>query len=123
ATATREKFRMLLFERQIAGLIGYRKAFFASEMQLTELVHTLRPFQILRSFAGAAIVSNGTRPVVQNREKTALVDLTKGQGAIYARMHTNCRYKVRRAEKLSDRIEICENTEEVRRDFLTLHHG
>jgi hypothetical protein len=42
---------VLLFERSIAGLVSYRKVFFASEAQLAELVRNLPLFGILRAFS------------------------------------------------------------------------
>ena len=111
---------MLLFERSIAGLVGYRKVFFASEAQLAELVRNLRPFSILRAFS-SAVLSNSIHTVVQSRGKTALVDLSKGPKVIYASMHPNCRYKIRRAGKMRNSIDIAMNTEAARQDFLTLN--
>jgi hypothetical protein len=37
-------------------------------------------------------------------------------------MHTNCRYKVRRAEKMHDRFEIVMNTAAARRDFVGFYN-
>jgi hypothetical protein len=38
-------------------------------------------------------------------------------------MHTNCRYKVRRAEKMRDRFEVVMNTEAARKDFLAFYNN
>jgi len=38
-------------------------------------------------------------------------------------MHTNCRYYVRRAEKMRGRLEIVMNTEAARADFLILYNS
>ena len=113
---------MVVFERQIAGILRYRKVFLASGNQLDELVSNLRSFEILRAFWLLAAGSSGLRPLFQTQAQTAVVDLSKGQEAIYAGMHTNCRYKVRRAEKLRDRFEIVMNTEAARADFLPFYN-
>jgi len=112
---------MVVFERQIARLVRYRKVFFPSGEQLAGLVRNLRTFDVLRVFSSPTVFSNGIRPISENVLRTIFVDLCKGQEAIYAGMHTNCRYKVRRAEKMSDRIDIVMNTEAARSDFLALY--
>jgi hypothetical protein len=99
-------------------VIRYRKVFFATDAQMAELAHNLSPFDILRAFSTS--VSSETPPVFQLSGMSTFIDLSKGQEAIYAGMHTNCRYKVRRAEKMHDRFEIVMNSEAARRDFLTL---
>jgi Acetyltransferase (GNAT) domain len=113
---------MLLFDRRLGGFLRYRKVFLATEAQLAELIRTLGPFDILRSFS-TAVPLDGPRLVLKRPFSTAVVDLTKGEDAIYGAMHKNCRYKVRRAEKLHDRIEIRTNSETVRRDFIALHNA
>jgi hypothetical protein len=113
---------MIVVERPIAGVVRYRKVYLPSEAQLTELVENLRPFDLLRAFWPAAVVSRDIRPVVQSEAKTTFVDLSKGPEAIYARMHRTCRYKVRRAEKMRDHFEIAMNSEAARTDFLPFYN-
>jgi hypothetical protein len=113
---------MVVFERPIAALVHFRKVFFPREDQLAELVKSLRSFDVLRVFSSPTIFSDGVYPVVQQRSGTTWVDLSKSPEAILAGMHTNCRYYVRRAEKMHDSFEIVMNTEAARRDFLTLYN-
>ena len=73
-------------------------------------------------FRDLPIFSNAIPPIARGWAQTTFVDLSKGQEAIYAGMHTNCRYKVRRAEKMHDRFEIVMNTEPARADFFALYN-
>ena len=113
---------MIIFERPLAGVIRYRKVFFPRKDQLVELVQHLRPMDLVRVFSAPAICSGYIRPIACEDGQTSFVDLTKGHDAIYAGMHANCRYKVRRAQKMCNRIDIVMNTEAARSDFLALHN-
>jgi GNAT acetyltransferase-like protein len=114
---------MLIFERQIIGIICYRVAFFPTREQIRQLVEHLRPFDVLRAVSAPAAGSNDVRPIVRGAMQTTLVDLSKGPDAIFAGMHANCRYKVRRAEKMRERIEIAMNSDAAVSDFLVLYNS
>jgi hypothetical protein len=114
---------MLILERQIARVIRYRRVFFPRNDQLVELVKHLRPFDIVRVFFAPAASLNGVRPIDGEERQTTFVDLSKGLDAIYDGMHTSCRYKIRRAQKMSGRIDIVMNTEVARSDFLDLYNN
>jgi hypothetical protein len=114
---------MLIFERPIAGMIRYRRVFFPRHDQLIQLVEQLRAFDLLRVFSDHPASPSTIRPIARGKGLTTFVDLSKGQDAIYAGMHMNCRYKVRRAHKMRDRIDIVINTEMARSDFLALYNG
>jgi len=113
---------MVVFERAIGGVVRYLKAFLPSEDQLTELAQSVRGLDVVRVFAAPAVSSKVVPPIARGWAQTTVVDLSKGPEAIYAGMHTNCRYKVRRAEKMHDRFEIVMNTERARADFLSLYN-
>lgn len=113
---------MLIFERMIAGLIRYRRVFFPRDDQLVELVQHLQPFDLVRVFSAGMVCSSDLRPISHGKGQTTFVDLSKGQEAIYGGMHANCRYKVRRAQKMLGRIEIVMNTEAARLEFLDLYN-
>ena len=114
---------MLILERRIARVIRYRRVFFPRNDQLVELVKHLRPFDVVRVFFAPAASLNGVRPIDTAERETTFVDLSKGLDAIYDGMHTNCRYKIRRAHKMRGRIEIVMNTEVARSDFLNLYNN
>jgi hypothetical protein len=113
---------MVVFERPIGEVARYLKVFLPREDQLAELAYNLRAFDLLRVFSGPAVSSNRVPPIAKGWAQTTFVDLSKGQEAIYAGMHTNCRYKVRRAEKMRDRFQIVMNTEATCKDFLSLYN-
>jgi hypothetical protein len=94
-----------------------------SEAQLNELIDNLRPFDVLRVFRPAVVVSREIRPLIQREAATIFIDLSKSLEAIFAGMHTTCRYKVRRAEKMRQRFEIVMNTDAARRDFLPFYNN
>ncbi|HJU10262.1 MAG TPA: GNAT family N-acetyltransferase, partial [Candidatus Binataceae bacterium] len=100
----------------------YRKVFLARADQLAELVRDLGPFDILRAF-WQLDAPHGVYPIFRTQTESTYVDLSKGEQAIYAGMHTNCRYKVRRAEKMRDRIEVVMNTDAARSDFLSFYNA
>jgi len=114
---------MLVFERRITGIICYRVAFFPTHEQLHQLVEHLRPFDVLRVVSAPAPGSNEVRPIMRGAAQTTLVELSKGQDAIYAGMHANCRYKVRRADKMRERIEIAMNSDAAMSDFFVLYNS
>jgi hypothetical protein len=113
---------VIVIQRAIARVVRYRKVYFPSEAQLAELVSSLRPLDLLRVFGSASVPSHHIRPVVQSEEKTTAIDLSKNVEVIYANMHTSCRYKVRRAEKMRDRFEIVTNSEAAVSDFLLMYN-
>jgi hypothetical protein len=114
---------MVVFERAIGGAVRYLKAFLPGEQELTELAANLRRFDVLRVFSAPMMTSNRVAPIARGWAQTTYVDLSKGQGAIHAGMHTNCRYKVRRAEKMQNRFDILMNTGAARADFLALYNN
>jgi Acetyltransferase (GNAT) domain len=118
-----EIVNMVVLERPIGGLLRYFKVFTPDEEQLARLVSDMRGLDILRAFSAPTILPDEVRPIARGWAQTTIVDLSKGPEAIYAAMHTNCRYKVRRAEKMGDRLEIAMNTEAVRSDFLQLYNA
>jgi hypothetical protein len=113
---------MVIFERLIAGIVRYRKVFLPSSEQLADLVSNLRTLEVLRVFSSPTVVSNSIRPITASVIPTALVDLSKGQEATFARMNATCRNYIRRADKLRERIEIMVNTDAGRRDFLPFYN-
>jgi hypothetical protein len=114
---------MVVFERTMGGVLRYFKVFLPTEDQLARLASNMRPLDVLRVFAGPPAIVHGFSPIAQGWAQTTVVDLSKGQEAIYAAMHTNCRYKVRRAEKMHDRFEVAMNTPAACADFLALYNA
>ena len=113
---------MLILKRRIAGIIDYRRVFFPQDDQLLELVTNLKFPSMLRVFSFSTANLREVAPIASGAAWTSFVDLSKGYDSIYAGMHASCRYKIRRAGKLGDRINIRMNTETARSDFFTLYN-
>jgi len=113
---------MVILDRAMGGMLRYLKVFLPTEDQLAELAYNLRALEVLRVFSAPTTPPKGFPPIAQGWVQSTLVDLSKGQEAVYSRMHTNCRYKVRRAEKMHDRFKIAMNTKAVRADFFDLYN-
>jgi GNAT acetyltransferase-like protein len=113
---------MIVFERRLGGMIRYRKVFLARSDQLQQLVTDMGPLDIMRVFWHLGNVSNEIPAVFQDEGTSTYVDLCKPPEAILADMRTNCRYDVRRAEKMHERFEIVMNSESARADFLILYN-
>jgi hypothetical protein len=114
---------MLLLERRIAGLFRYRRVFYPRHDQLVRLLKHLGRFDVVRVFSDRTASSSGVRPIAQGQGQTTVVDLSLSQDAVYAGMHSNCRYKIRRADKLRDRIDIVMNTATACSDFFALYNS
>ena len=114
---------MVVFKRTMGGVVRYLKVFLPREDQLATLAANMGGLDVLRVFSGPPAVTSGVSAIAQGWAQTTVVDLSKDPEAIYAGMHTNCRYKVRRAEKMRDRFEITMNTASTRTDFLALYNG
>jgi hypothetical protein len=54
--------------------------------------------------------------------ETSLVDLNSNEQSLLARMNRTCRYQLRKADNLADRIEVRQNDSTACRDFLRLHN-
>jgi hypothetical protein len=114
---------MLIMERRRFGVLRNYEVYFAREDQLAELVENLRPFEMLHAFFSSPILSRATRCLVQDQKKTTFVDLSQSQEAVWAGMHSSCRYKIRRAERMHDRFDMATNTEAARADFRKLYNA
>jgi hypothetical protein len=110
---------MVILERSIARIIRYRRIFFPKYDQLNQLTEGLAPFDLVRVFYCPDSESR-VRPIAHGSGQSLFVDLSARQEEIYSGLHPSCRYKVRRAEKMQQRIEIAMNTEPARADFLVL---
>src|SRR5690349_24448199 len=112
---------MVVFERKMS-ILRYRKVFFPSEQQLADLLKSLGTLDVLRVFRSPVVSSNGISPIAESVTGTTSVGLRRSPEAILAGMRTNCRYDVRRAEKMRGRFEIAVNTGAVLADFPSFYN-
>ncbi len=114
---------MILLQRRKLGLFRYWGAYFACEDRLAQLVKSLGPLDRLYAFSYSPMVAGWSRLLLKEKRKTTFVDLSKGEEAIWAGMHSSCRYKVRRAEKMRDRFEVVMNSDAAWADFRRLYNS
>lgn len=114
---------MLIFQRNIAGLLNYRKVFFPNRDQGLFITEALLRNDVVRMF-GLYTELEVEHLVTQRKALTACIDLTRGSEAIWSSMKKkSCRYEINRAEKMLDCVEIESNSERARRDFLCLYNS
>ncbi len=118
-----EVHNMVVFERPIGVALRYFKVFMPTEEQLIKLASSIGRRDILRVFSAPPTLPDNRGPIARGWSRTTVVDLSKGQDAIYAGMHTNCRYKVRRAHKMRERFEIAVKTDAARADFFGFYNS
>lgn len=54
--------------------------------------------------------------------ETRLLDLTRDETTLFGEMNRTCRSQIRKADRLSDRIEVRQNDSTAYRDFLAMHN-
>jgi Acetyltransferase (GNAT) domain len=118
-----EEGSVLAFEREIAGLFRYRKVYFAGRESALEISRSLRPNEIVRLFGVFSDLGRPRHLIAHQQMLTAWVDLSVGPEQILNGMKKkSCRYEIRRAERMLDRVKIEVNSPRVLRDFLPLYN-
>jgi hypothetical protein len=114
---------MLAFERDIAGLFRYRKLYFASRESALEISRSLRSNDVVRLFGIFSDLGTPRHLIAHQQMLTAWVDLSAGPEQVLNGMKKkSCRYEVRRAEKMLDRVKIEVNSPRALCDFLPLYN-
>lgn len=114
---------MLTIERRIGGVLRYRKVWFPSQDGALEISQSLRSNDVVRIFGASPEIAPLPRLVKHRQLKTAWVDLSAGPDAILDGMkRKSCRYEIRRAERMLNKIEIEITSERANRDFLALYN-
>lgn len=112
---------MVTFQRQV-GLLKYRKIWFPNRERALEISRSLRSNEIVRFFGVAQELSPLPHLVKQRQLRTAWLDLSVGpEGMLKGMKRKSCRYEIRRAEKMLDRVEIEVDSERARNDFLVIY--
>lgn len=114
---------MLTIERRIGGLLRYRKIWFAGHDAIVDASRSLRPNEVVRFFAVPHDLRALPLLINHKRLQTAWIDLSAGPDEILNGMKKkSCRYEIRRAEKMLDRVEIEINSLRAQSDFLLLYN-
>jgi Acetyltransferase (GNAT) domain len=114
---------MVTIERDVHGLLHYRKYWFPSHAQAAEISESLRPNDVVRLFAVSSRFDTLPHLVERYAMRTVCINLSAGPDAILQGMKpTSCRYRIRRAEKMLNRVVIEAGSEKTNRDFLTVYN-
>jgi Acetyltransferase (GNAT) domain len=114
---------MVTIERSVHGILRYRKFWFPGRAEAAEISHSFRPNDVVRLFAVSPAIHSLSHLVEQYRMRTVCINLSAGLDAVLKGMKpTSCRYRIRRAEKMLDRVVIESSSEKANRDFLTVYN-
>lgn len=99
--------------------------FFPSRHELEQLEQQTAANCILRVCQTAALLERTTKMVARNVFRTTCVNLTEELQDIFEQMdRKSCRYEIRRAEKMLDRVQFRrDKSVEARNGFLQLYNG
>ena len=115
---------MVTIERDVHGLLHYRKYWFPSHAQAAEISNSLRPNDVVRFFAVSSPFDTLPHLVEQYAMRTVCINLSAGPDTILQGMKpTSCRYRIRRAEKMLGRVVIETESKKATRDFLTVYNN
>jgi hypothetical protein len=97
--------------------------FFATPQEVDEIAARCRPHDVFR-FPHTVGTTTSPRVRLLNASHTNCVDLRQDDDALLAAMDAkSCRYEIRRASKLGDRLEARCNEPSARDDFLALYNA
>jgi hypothetical protein len=114
---------MVTIERRIGGLLRYRKVWFPTREAALEVSRSLRPTEVVRFFGVSSDLGTLSRVVKHRPMLTARIDLSAGTDEVLKGMKKkSCRYEIRRAEKMLDRVEIEINSAKAHGDFLQVYN-
>jgi GNAT acetyltransferase-like protein len=114
---------MVILERQIAGLLRYRKVWFPTHAAALAIGCGLRPNDLARFFGASDSLSALPHAVAHRQLRTTYVDLSGGPEEILKGMKKkSCRYEIRRAERMLGEVEIETGSSKAQRDFLALYN-
>lgn len=114
---------MVILERQIAGLVRYRKVWFPTREAAQAMSHALRPNDLVRFFGASESLTCLPHAVAARQLRTIRLDLSGGaQGILNGMKKKSCRYEIRRAERMLGEVEIDANSPKAQRDFLALYN-
>jgi hypothetical protein len=101
-----------------------RMVFFPDQETLQQLIASLAPVDILRVRQTAAALPDHPSLIQRSLFRTSCIDLTADLAALYRAMDAkSCRYFIRKAERMLDRIHIHINDAATYKDFLKLYNS
>jgi hypothetical protein len=116
--------KVVTIERRVHKLLRYRKFWFPSPAQATEISNSLRPDDVVRFFAVSPALGSPPHLVEHYGMRTVRIDLSAGPEAVLNGMkRKSCRQELRRAEKMLGRVAIERGSERANRDFLSVYNN
>jgi|SRR5215469_8086205 len=109
---------MVTIEQRVRRLLHYRTSWFPSCAQAAEISESLRPDDVVRFFAVSPACHSPRHLVDYYKFDTLWISLSAGPEAVLNGVkRKSCRYEIRRAEKMLDRVAIEIGSEKANRDF------
>jgi hypothetical protein len=113
---------MVTIEQRVRRLLRYRTFWFPSCAQAAEISESLRPDDVVRFFAVSPALQGPPHLVEHYKFDTLWINLSSGPEAVLNGMkRKSCRYEIRRAEKMLNRVAIEVGSEKANRDFLKVY--
>jgi len=113
---------MVTIEQRVRRLLRYRTFWFPSCAQAAEISESLRPDDVVRFFAVSPALHGPPHLVEHYKFDTLWINLSAGPEAVLNGMkRKSCRYEIRRAEKMLNRVAIEVGSEKANRDFLKVY--
>ena len=123
ATGPKVGTDMITIVRRVGGLLRYRKVWFPSHEDVFKISRSLQPNEVVRIFGASSELRKLPHLVRHRQLRTAWVDLSAGPERVLQGMRRkSCRYEIRRAEKMLDRVRIEIGSERANRDFLAVYN-
>ena len=113
---------MITISKPLLGIIPYAAVYYPTDEFVREATERLKPLQMVRLFFSQLDLADARCVVRHHISTTAWVDLTQPAEDIWKRVDArSSRFRIRRAEKLGDRVKIARNGAEAH-DFLPLYN-
>lgn len=112
---------LVVIERKV-GFIRDSLVFSPNEQEISSLLAQLSPTAVLRIAQTQAHIESRRELLFEGKYRTNCIDLTQPMNSIETGMDRTCRYHIRKAARLVDRIEIQRDGSSVRRHFLDLNN-
>ena len=114
---------MIRLERNFPGL-DYRVVYFPTGPEISSLLSGMRLNELIRIRQTQVAFNAAPNLLAHERFYAVCLDLTRALEEIYAKMDpTSTRYRIRKAGKLGDRLEIAKNSAKAERDFLDVYNA
>lgn len=117
------KDEMVTIERRVHRLLRYRNFWYPTRAQAAAVRQSLLPNDVVRFFAVSPALHIEPHVVQQYNMRTIWIDLSAGPDAVWKGMSSkSCRCRIRRAERMLNRVKIEIGSEKANYDFLAVYN-